>query len=86
MMSAKRAKREKRTKQQKPGKAAVQREAAVEERERAAAEHFVHGVLVRGEAAKAVRGKLPPGVTHEIIEGCNEGDLPKIRRRRFSLI
>ena len=49
-----------------------------------AAELFVKGVLVRGEAAKAVKGKLPPGVTHEIV-GTGEGGLPIIKRRRFSL-
>jgi hypothetical protein len=54
-------------------------------RERAAEEAFVRGVIERGEAAKPDReGKLPPGVTHEIIEE-TEGGLPKIRRRRFSL-
>jgi hypothetical protein len=55
------------------------------ERERAAREAFVRGIIERGEAAKPDRnGKLPPGVTHEIVEEV-EGELPKIRRRRFSL-
>jgi hypothetical protein len=49
-----------------------------------AAESFVKGVLVRGEAAKAVKGKLPPGVTHEIV-GTGVAGLPTIKRRRFSL-
>ena len=50
-----------------------------------AAEEFVRGVLVRGEAAKAGRrGKLPPGATHEIVSEAETG-LPKLRRRRFSL-
>jgi hypothetical protein len=50
-------------------------------------EHFVRGVLTRGEAAKARRGKLPPGVTHEIVEEPeSEEELPKIRRRRFSVV
>ena len=54
-------------------------------RERAAKEAFVRGVIERGEAAKPDRnGKLPPGATHEIVEEV-EGELPKIRRRRFSL-
>ena len=54
-------------------------------RERAAEEAFVRGVIERGEAAKPDRnGKLPPGATHEIVEK-TEGELPKIRRRRFSL-
>jgi hypothetical protein len=47
-------------------------------------EHFTRGVLTRGEAAKSHGGKLPPGATHEIVE-TKEGELPKIRRRRFSL-
>jgi hypothetical protein len=55
------------------------------ERERAAKEAFVRGIIERGEAAKPDRnGKLPPGATHEIVEEV-EGELPKIRRRRFSL-
>lgn len=49
-----------------------------------ATEQFVKGVLVRGEAAKAVKGELPPGVTHEIV-GTGAGGLPIIKRRRFSL-
>jgi hypothetical protein len=57
----------------------------VAERERTAKEAFVRGIIERGEAAKPDRnGKLPPGVTHEIVEEV-EGELPKIRRRRFSL-
>jgi hypothetical protein len=48
------------------------------------AEHFTRGVLIRGEAAKSHDGKLPRGATHEIVE-TKEGELPKIRRRRFSL-
>ncbi len=48
--------------------------------------HFVRGVLIRGEAAKTRRGKLPPGATHEIVEEPEtQAELPKIRRRRFSL-
>lgn len=54
------------------------------EKEKRAAEHFTRGVLTRGEAAKSQEGELPPGATHEIIEE-KEGELPKIRRRRFSL-
>lgn len=54
------------------------------EKEKRAAEHFTRGVLTRGEAAKSQNGELPPGATHEIVE--EKGDnLPKIRRRRFSL-
>ncbi|HET9676956.1 MAG TPA: hypothetical protein VFP21_05580 [Solirubrobacterales bacterium] len=48
-----------------------------------AEETFVRGLIERGEAAKAVNGKLPPGATHEIVEE-RPGRLPKIARRRFS--
>ena len=44
---------------------------------------FVRAVLERGEAAKAVDGKLPPGATYEIVEE-RPGRLPKVVRRRFS--
>lgn len=54
------------------------------EKEKRAAEHFTEGVLRRGEAAKSSDGKLPPGATHEIVQE-KEGELPKLRRRRFSL-
>ena len=50
---------------------------------RRAAEQYVRGVLIRGEAAKPIRGKLPLGATHEIVKE-NPGELPTIRRRRFS--
>jgi hypothetical protein len=46
-------------------------------------ELFVRGLLERGEAAKAVDGELPPGATHEIVEE-KDGELPKVKRRRFS--
>jgi hypothetical protein len=48
-----------------------------------AEEAFVRGLIDRGEAAKAVDGKLPPGATHEIVEE-RPGRLPKVVRRRFS--
>ncbi|HKG38368.1 MAG TPA: hypothetical protein VKB25_05210 [Conexibacter sp.] len=56
-----------------------------ERRSRDAAERaFVQGLIARGEAAELdEHGKLPPGATHEIVEW-REGDLPKLRRRRFS--
>lgn len=60
------------------------KQGAEPERVKDAAEHFVRGVITRGEAAKPVAGELPPGATHEIVEE-NEGELPKIKRRRFSL-
>lgn len=53
------------------------------EKAQRAAEHFTEGVLIRGEAVKSPDGKLPPGVTHEIVEE-KEGERPKLRRRRFS--
>jgi hypothetical protein len=46
--------------------------------------HFVRGLLRRKEAAKPKDGELPPGATHEIIEE-KEGELPAVKRRRFSL-
>ena len=50
-----------------------------------AEEHFVRGVLTRGEAAvPGPNGELPPGATHEIV-GENAQGLPQIRRRRFNL-
>lgn len=44
---------------------------------------FVRGLIERGEAAKAVDGKLPPGASYEIVEE-RPGRLPKVVRRRFS--
>jgi hypothetical protein len=48
-----------------------------------AEEAYVRGLVARGEAAKAVDGKLPPGATHEIVEE-RPGRVPKVVRRRFS--
>jgi hypothetical protein len=48
-----------------------------------AQEAYVRGLIERGEAAKAVDGKLPPGATHEIVED-EPGELPKVVRRRFA--
>jgi hypothetical protein len=49
-----------------------------------AEEKFVEDLLARGEAAKPdADGNLPPSATHEIVEE-REGELPKVRRRRFS--
>lgn len=48
-----------------------------------AEEAFVRGLIERGEAAKTVDGKLPPGATHEILEE-RPGRPPKVVRRRFS--
>jgi hypothetical protein len=49
----------------------------------AAEEAFIRGLLARGEAARAVDGKLPAGALYEIVEE-PPGRLPKIVRRRFS--
>jgi hypothetical protein len=49
----------------------------------AAEEAFIRGVLARGEAARAVEGKLPAGALYEIVEE-PPGQLPKLVRRRFS--
>jgi len=80
-------KRAKTAKSQRRARAAVRarvRKSALGRIAKPAAELFVKGVLVRGEAAKAVKGKLPPGVTHEIIGKSSDG-LLLIKRRRFSL-
>jgi hypothetical protein len=46
---------------------------------------FVRGLVERKEAAWPDRdGKLPPGVTHEIL-GMNPNGLPSVRERRKSL-
>jgi hypothetical protein len=50
----------------------------------AAERAYVEGLVARGEAAVPdEHGNLPPGATHEIVEGF-EGELPKLRRRRFA--
>jgi hypothetical protein len=76
---AKRAKSHKRARVTTPA-----RSAAVTRIAKPAAELFVKGVLTRGEAAKAVKGKLPPGVTHEIV-GKGADGLLVLKRRRFSV-
>ena len=50
-----------------------------------AAESHIRGILIRGEAAEAKDGTLPPGATHEIIEKDENGQPTKIVRRRFSI-
>jgi hypothetical protein len=53
--------------------------------EERAEKEFVEDVLTRGEAAKPdEHGDLPAEATHEIVEE-HEGELPKIRRRRFTI-
>ena len=46
----------------------------------AAREAFEAGLRARGEAARAVDGKLPPGATHEIVTD-EEGNEHLVRRR-----
>jgi hypothetical protein len=56
------------------------------ERRRRAEEAYEKGILERGEAAKAdEHGRLPPGVTHEII-GYDQTGRPILKRRRFSIV
>ena len=53
--------------------------------EELAEEKFVRDLLIRGEAAKPdEHGNLPSGATHEIVEE-KEGELPKVKRRRFEI-
>lgn len=55
------------------------------ERQQKAKEAFERGILERGEAAVAdEHGRLPPGVTHEII-GHDAAGRPILKRRRFSI-
>ena len=54
------------------------------DRQQKAKEAFERGILERGEAAVAdEHGKLPPGVTHEIV-GHDAAGRPILKRRRFS--
>ena len=49
-------------------------------------ERYIEDLIQRGEAAwPDENGKLPPGATHELIEG-EPGEPPKVKRRRVSLI
>jgi hypothetical protein len=49
-------------------------------------EAFERGIFERGEAAAAdADGKLPPGVTHEIV-GHDPAGRPILKRRRFSIV
>jgi hypothetical protein len=55
-------------------------------RRQKAQEAFERGVIERGEAAVADKeGRLPPGVTHEIV-GHDKAGRPILKRRRFSAI
>ena len=57
-----------------------------EERRRKAQEALERGIIERGEAAVAdEKGRLPPGVTHEIV-GHDASGRPILKRRRFSII
>jgi hypothetical protein len=79
-----RAKRAKSHKRARATTRAPARSTAVTRIAKPAAELFIKGVLTRGEAAKAVKGKLPPGVTHEIV-GKGANGLLVLKRRRFSV-
>jgi hypothetical protein len=55
------------------------------DRQQKAQEAFERGIIERGEAAAADEtGKLPPGVTHEIV-GHDAAGRPILKRRRFSI-
>jgi hypothetical protein len=72
------------TERDKERKDAPELPGAEEERQRKAKEAFERGIIERGEAAPAdEKGKLPPGVTHEII-GYDATGRPILKRRRFS--
>jgi hypothetical protein len=63
--------------------AAPDESAPDESTDEAAERKFVEDTLVRGEAAEAdEEGDLPREATHEIVEQ-REGELPKLKRRRF---
>ena len=66
-------------------KQAVPAEPSAQTEAEKAVESHVRGLLIRGEAAEAIDGKLPPGATHEIVEKDEEGRPTKIVRRRFSI-
>ena len=66
------------------GKNSPELSSVEEERQRKAKEAFERGIIERGEAAPAdEKGKLPAGVTHEII-GHDATGRPILKRRRFS--
>lgn len=72
-------------KSEKPKAGKEAEDGAPESEEQTAERKFVEDTLIRGEAAEPdEEGKLPSDATHEIVEE-HEGDLPKIRRRRFRL-
>jgi hypothetical protein len=61
-------------------------EQSAEDRGQEAKEAFERGLIERGEAAPADdQGRLPPGVTHEIV-GHDESGRPILKRRRFSAL
>lgn len=48
---------------------------------------FVRQLIERGEAAKPdSAGHLPAGATHEIVEDDAGDGVPRVERRRFSII
>ena len=54
-------------------------------REEKESAEFVAGLIRRGEAAYPMEdGRLPPGATHEIVDG-EPGEPPTVVRRRFSI-
>jgi len=50
---------------------------------RRAAEHYVQGLLTRGETVEPDSDELPSGATHKIVKQ-DDGELPQIERVRYS--
>jgi len=48
-----------------------------------AGQHFIDGLVVRGETVPEGTDPLPPGATHEVVEEV-DGVPTEVRRRRFS--
>lgn len=76
------------TRKRRPAKAKTTPKAPVceeAEKDEAAEKAFTESLIATGQAAKPdAKGKLPSGATHEIVES-EDGEEPKVVRRRFSI-